>query len=289
MKYIKIKNSGVIEPQALYLIGASTKVNDNTKIGQFGSGNKYAIAFFLRNGYELKIFSGKTEIILETKTEIFREKEFEVLYVNSEKTSITTQMGKDWQFWQAIREIYCNAIDEGDCSMDFVQTISPEENETHFYIDTKKDVTEFVSNFNNYFSTSKKVLFECSIGKILEKTGKTANIYRKGVKCFNTNKSSVFDYDFTDISIDDNRLVKYFWETEEKIWNLIYKCDNPEVIMSILHNCNSNEFIEGCLSDISTINATVASETFKECLKKINFAPSGYAGLLKQDEVHNHV
>lgn len=37
MKYIRIKNKGLIEPQALHLLGASTKTNDATKIGQFGS------------------------------------------------------------------------------------------------------------------------------------------------------------------------------------------------------------------------------------------------------------
>jgi hypothetical protein len=289
MRYIRIKNRGLIEPQALHLVGASTKRNDSSKIGMFGSGNKYALAYFLRNKYELKIFSGINEIKIETKKEYFREMEWDIIYINGEKTSITTEMGKDWQFWQAIREIYCNAMDEGDFSMDFVQNISPVEGETHFYIDTKKDVTEFVNNFDNYFSTNKKILFECPSGRILEKSGTTANIYRKGVRCFNTNKTSIFDYDFTDITIDENRLIRYFWESEEKMWNLIYQCTNKEVIMSILHNCADRNNIEGCLSDISTINASNASKEFKECLKEINMAPSGMAGMLKPDEVNNHI
>ncbi len=289
MKYIRIKNNGLIEPQALHLVGASTKRNDSSKIGMFGSGNKYALAYFLRNGYDIKIFSGGKEIKIETHTEQFREMDWNIIYINEERTSITTEMGKDWQFWQAIREIYCNALDEGGCSMDFVQNISPIEGETHFYIDTKKDVTEFVSNFDNYFATSKKVLFECSLGRILEKTGTTANVYRKGVRCFNTNKTSIFDYDFNEINIDENRLIKYFWETEEKMWNLIYQCTNKEVIMTILHNCSDREYIEGCLSDISTINSSSVSDVFKECLKEINMAPSGMAGMLKPDEVNNHI
>lgn len=289
MKYIKIKNKGLIEPQALHLVGASTKRNDATKIGQFGSGNKYAMAYLLRNGYELKIFSGTTEILIDTKVESFREQEFNVIYINNERTSITTEMGKDWEFWQALREIYCNAIDESGHSMDFVQTIEPNENETHFYIDTKKDVTEFVSNFDNYFASNKKVLFECAEGRILEKTGTTANVYRKGIRCFTTNKNSMFDYDFNDITIDENRLIKYFWQIDEKVWNLIYRCDNPEVIFSVLHNCSDTDFIEGCISDVSSINSSCASDIFKECINTLNMAPKGMAGMLKPDEVMNHV
>lgn len=173
--------------------------------------------------------------------------------------------------------------------MDFVQDIDPNETETHFYIDTKKDVLEFVSNFDNYFATKKKILFECKSGRILEKTGTMANIYRKGIRCANTNKTSVFDYDFNNISIDENRLVMYSWTVEEKMWDLLYQCDDKEIIMKVLHTCENHEYIEGDLGDMSTISSSNMSEAFKECIRSINLAPKGYAGLLKPDEVHNHV
>jgi hypothetical protein len=288
MKYIKIKNNGLIEAQALHLVGASTKRNDSSKIGQFGSGNKYALAYLLRNDYQVKVYSGETELSLHTERETFRDMEFDVIFIDNQKTSITTEMGKDWEFWQAIREIYCNAIDEGGCSMDFVQTIQPVESETHFYIDTKKDVMEFVSNYDNYFAFNKKVLFECSYGRILEKTGEKANIYRKGINCFKTDKTSTFDYDFTDIDIDENRLVKYFWQVEEKVWRLIYQCDNKEIILQVLHNSANHEYLEASLSDYSTISSAM-SDAFKDCLKETRLAPIGYAGLLKPDEVQNHI
>lgn len=289
MKYIRIKNNGVIEPQALHLLGASTKRNDATKIGQFGSGNKYALAYLLRNSYELRIFAGTKEIEIHTKVETFRENQFNVVYIAGEKTSITTEMGKDWEFWQALREIYCNAIDEGGCTMDFVQHMEPVDGETHFYIDNKKDAKDFISNFDNYFATNKKILFECPMGRILEKTGTEANIYRKGIRCHITNKTSTFDYDFNEITIDENRLTKYFWQIEEKIWSLIYKCDNQEVIKQVLHNSGNHDFIEGCISDVSTINSSGVSEVFKETINSINVAPKGFSGLLKPDEIHNHV
>lgn len=289
MKYIRIKNIGEIEPQALHLVGASTKRNDNSKIGQFGSGNKYALAYLLRNDYPVKIFAGTKEISLETKKEVFRDQEFNVLWVNGEKTSITIEMGKDWQFWQAIREIFCNAIDEGGHSLEMVNTIDPKEGETHFYIDTRKDVMEFMANFNTYFATGKRVLFECEAGRILEKTGDTANIYRRGIKCFNSNRKSVFDYDFTDITIDENRLVLYPWHVEQKLWDLIFRCDNEEIILQILHNSENSEMIEGSVSDYSTIHASNMSDTFRSIIKKTKVAPIGMSGMLKPDEVGNHV
>jgi len=289
MKYIRIKNTGIIETQALHLVGASSKRNDSTKIGQFGSGNKYALAYLLRNGYEVKIFAGMNEIKVETRSEKFRDIDFNIIYLNGERTSITTDMGKDWEFWQAIRELYCNALDEGGCSMDFVQTIQPTESETHFYIDTHKDIMEFVTNFDNYFATNKKVLFECESGRILEKSGITANIYRKGIKCFITTKNSKYDYDFTSMSINENRLVNYSWQIEEKIWDLLFQCDNEEVIMQVLHSVSAVDYLEGCISDAADIVSSKASDKFKECMEKTNLVPKGYAGLLKADEVQSYI
>lgn len=289
MKYIKIKNAGLIDPQALCLVGASTKRNDETKIGQFGSGNKYALAFFLRNGYEVKIFSGEKEITITTQKESFRENNFNVIYVNGERTSITTEMGKDWMFWQALREIYSNALDEGGHKMEFCLDIEPKEGETHFYIDAKDDAREFVEKFDNYFSTKKKVLFKCKAGKILEKTGDIANVYRRGIKCFNTKLLSAFDYDFSDIDIDENRLVRYHWDVEEKLWDLIFQCDDEEVIMKILLQSGNKDSLEHGLSDIATVNTRNMSDVFRNKIQQLQVAPSGFAGMLKPDEVHSHV
>jgi len=291
MKYIKITNNGMIEPEALHLVGASSKVNDSSKIGQFGSGNKYAMAYLLRNDYALKVFSGEKEIKITTEEVTFRDNTYQVVYIDGEKTSITTQMGKDWEFWQALREIYCNAIDEGGSSMEFVQHIDPKDGETHFYIDTKKDVVEFVSNFDNYFAENKDVLFECEQGRILKKgdADAYANIYRKGIRCYDSTQKSLFDYDFNDISIDENRIVKYSWKIQEKMWDLLYRCDNKEVIMQVLHNCANTNFVESYISDFSDISSSNISEEFKECLKEIRVCPKAYGGLLKPDEQHNHV
>ena len=107
---LEIVNDGL---NAILLIGASTKRGDDTKIGFFGSGLKYSMATLLRNGIPFKMFSGTKEIKITTKKVKLREQEFRQIVINGKPTSMTLEMGIDWQPWFAVREILCNAIDEG--------------------------------------------------------------------------------------------------------------------------------------------------------------------------------
>ena len=66
MKYLKITNKNEVQIEAFTLVGASTKREDSSKIGMFGSGNKYALSYLVRNNYDLKIFSGRREFVIKT-------------------------------------------------------------------------------------------------------------------------------------------------------------------------------------------------------------------------------
>ncbi|MBK7381660.1 MAG: hypothetical protein IPJ03_22230 [Ignavibacteriales bacterium] len=286
MKYLKIKSQGVIERGALALLGASTKREDESKIGQFGSGNKYALAYLLRNNYKVSIYSGMDEVKIITKKESFRENEFDVIYIDGEKTSITTQLGKDWELWQAIRELYSNAIDEGGQSIGIVEHINPKAEETHFYLEINDSLNEFIRNFDNYFAENRKVLFESSIGKIFEKADTGGSIiYRRGIRCSNWTKQSLYDYDIPSIDIDEARLLKYFWNVESSIWKLIFSCTDKTVIKNILMNGYKSDNVETSLSDYCNIDASHLSNEFKECLAGCQLVPLGLSGLLSIEEL----
>ena len=285
MNYLKISNKGILDIEALTLLGASSKRGDDTKIGQYGSGNKFALAYLLRNNYEVTILAGNFQIFLTTRRKKFRDKEFDIILVNNKETSITTEFGKDWTLGQAIRELYCNAIDEGEHIMEFVKDINNEPNKTSFYIKSREEINNYVSNFNEYFAENKKVLFECPYGKILEKTGTNLNLYRKGVRCMETNKQSTYDYDLSDVLIDENRLVKFNWQIPSLIWNLVYQCTDEKVIKNILDKSHNADFIECIPSDFESVDSGLMSEQYKNVIKTIKLAPKSMGSLVAENEI----
>lgn len=285
MQYLQIKNQGEIEAQALTLMGASSKVGDGSKIGMFGSGNKYAIAFFIRNNIGLKVFTGKKEIKITTEIQEFREQSFSVILIDGQKTSITTTMGKDWVLWQAIREIYCNAIDEGNDSIEIVDKVNAKSGETHFYVEMTNDVNSFMRDFDNYFTKNKTVIEENEIGQIMTSSDAYVNIYRKGIRCWDTQTPSAFDYNFNDIKINESRVVDSDWRILESLWQLFIRCEDSEVIARIFKNMSNRQNLECISSSIVSIPVNNASTKFKNYVYLNKFAPMENGGALSDEEL----
>lgn len=283
MKYLKISSDGIMPPEALTLVGASTKRGDSGKIGQFGSGNKFALAYLLRNNHVVKVLAGQEEIVIETKPTEFGGDTFHVVHVNEQPTSITTQMGKDWTLWQAIREIYSNAIDEGNHTIEMVNKILPIEGQTSFFISTNSELFDIVANFNRYFSDESDLLFENKLGKIYKATEGGATLYRRGIKCFETDKKSLYSYDLPDIEIDENRLVKYHWNVPERLWRLLFSCTDKTIIKTCLLSCADVRYIENFNIDFGSAYGTLSPE-FIEVVEEMKIAPIGMSGLLSAEE-----
>jgi len=243
MEYLEIKNKGLIEAEALTLLGGTTKRNDDSKIGMFGSGNKYALAYFIRNNIDINIFSGEDEILIDTVEKTFRGNKMNVITVNGSETSITTETGPGWDLWQCIREIYSNAVDEGILSFNLVEEINKEKDVTSFYLTATEKVLDFYKNKEKYIYSEDRILFECEIGRTLKKDGDKANIYRKGIRCFDTDKDSLYDYDLFNIDINESRLIQRDSEGMQGVWSLMSRCDNKEIIDYFLSNI-SKEVLE---------------------------------------------
>lgn len=242
MKYLKIQNEGVLDIRLFSLMGGTTKANNSAKIGQWGSGLKYAITFLLRNGIKFKIFTGNEEVFIQTKSETIRDEVFEVVYVNNEKTSLTTKMGGDaWKEWQCLREIYSNALDEGNADIEVVDNFSVDKDKTSFFIEMTPEILEVYNNWNNYFLIDKIPMYENDSFKLYPNGG-NLKLYKQGVLIGERDFKSLFLYDFKNASI--NELREYKGNFNNDISNILYKIDDIKTIQYILKNI-TEEYYEG--------------------------------------------
>lgn len=237
-QFIAISSKGEVEEKAFTLLGASSKRDDITKIGQWGSGLKYSIAYLLRNKIEFKVFSGYREIKFSTAIDSFRGQQVEVICVNGQSTSMTTEMGFDWEPWFVLREIICNAMDEGYCNVEeSVTDTVPVEDHTIFYICQNQDFVKVFGSWNEYFAEKRKdVLYTTEKGDILYQGSDRNIIYRKSIVCHNTSGKSLFHYNLQNAEINESRVLKSIWYTQQDMRTLLCSLTDVEIIKYILTN-----------------------------------------------------
>jgi len=221
MKYLKITNNGELDIRLVALMGGTTKQNDKFKIGKFGTGLKYTLAYLYRNNIDFKCFSGVNEVKIHIEKETIGETEFEIICINGNRTSITTQMGHDWTAWMIIRELWCNALDEGENSVEVTNKefykgdgseakdlILGAEGKTSFYIQVTPEIKEVVDNWGTYFIHNETPMWENDEYAIYPSRG-CLKIYKQGVLIYqNIDTKSVFNYDIKSATINELREYK---------------------------------------------------------------------------------
>ena len=264
MKYLKIQNKGELDSRLIYLLGGTTKDEDELKIGQFGTGLKYVLAYMIRNKLDFKVFIGKKEIKITSQKEIIREKEFEIIYIDGEKTSVTAHMGMTWEPWMIIREIYSNALDEGDAKYEITTEIVGEDNTTSFYIPLTIQFLEVYNRWNKYFVVDQEPFYSNSKFDLYAGDS-TFRLYKQGILIKeDKDKPSVFNYDIKNASI--NELREYTGWLGRDITNSLYEIDDTKVIEYFLETVD-NKTYEGDL-DLKYYSSRSLNNAWKETIGK---------------------
>ena len=240
--YFVIENDKEIDPRAFTLMGASTKRQDDSKIGFFGSGNKYAVALLMRENTHFKVFSGKKEIKFGKKIVNFEGQRYEIITVNGKETSLTTEMGPNWKDWFAIREFYSNALDEGDVRLDVSDKFEPKVGVTKIYIEKTEVLSDFFSNIGKYILTTninKIAVVETQYGRvslIKKMDNKSLIFYRKGIRIEEVKSECLYWYDFNEIEINESRTTKNSYEPSERIASFYAITKDEEIIKNFINN-----------------------------------------------------
>lgn len=282
MKYLKIKNIGQLEIKLVALLGGTTKAKDKFKIGQFGTGLKYTLAYLFRNNLDFKIFIGEEEVKVHIEKEEIRGECFEIICINGQRTSITTHFGDDFKAWMIVRELYTNALDEGGAVKDEVtENLIGEEGKTTFYIQISSDIQQVLDEWDKYFMPSNVTPIFQNESYILYPPSDHLCIYKHGVLIYeNEAVKSVFRYDILFAAI--NELRQYMTSPSCDISTAIKQL-NSTSIEYFLENV-TDEHYEGNNMDYNWFTKWGESwETFVMGTKLMNrsirerFSDSGYS------------
>lgn len=239
--YLKIQNDGILDIRLIALMGGTTKEGEQFKIGQFGTGLKYVLAYLFRNNIGFFIYAGNGLVEIKTEQEKIGEQVFDIICINGHRTSITTQMGKDWKAWMIVREIYSNALDEGG---EIYGTVNETEMtadglKTSFYIEMVPDIMKVYNNWNKYFIVGNIPLYETGTFAV-HPSSQGLKLYKHGILIHEDGeRKSVFNYDIKGAKI--NELREYQGYMGQDIYNCICNLDNKS-IEYFLENCTEKDY-----------------------------------------------
>jgi hypothetical protein len=244
MRYLKISNKGELDIRLIALMGGTTKAGNQYKIGEFGSGLKYTLAYLFRNNLDFKIFIGEKEVDINIQTEDINGDIFEIICINGHRTSITTKMGKDWEAWMIIRELWSNALDEGEAVKETTETLIGTPGHTTFYIQVTPEIRSVILNWTNYFVHDTVPMSENEDYAIYS-GGDSLRLYKNGILIHEDKKLiGLFSYDIKGAQLNELREFKGYANYE--IVKALSKA-NPKVITYFLENITDAHY-EGEMS-----------------------------------------
>jgi len=259
-KYYCIKNIGEVDYRTFYMMGVTSKSESDKYIGQFGTGSKYGIAALLRAGIDVVVYSGKTKIMFIPKKFEFSGKKFNQIFIKvgnkkMKETSMVVEMGEIcWGVSEGLRELVCNAVDEGGFEYFMCDDLFGEEGCTRIYIKVCKDVIDFFNNFDILFAFNRREVDEFKVNntiiKVYEKIGNDKfSGYRKGVRVVeSTSMNSIYDYDISSILVGEDRKVTewaFLWDLKNYING--FSNEVKERIFNLISTKNGAAFIENYL------------------------------------------
>lgn len=203
---IVFRNKGIIDPRSITTFGVSSKGSDSA-IGYFGTGLKYAIAILLREGCKIDIYTGGQHLSFGTSEQRVRVDDFTFVTMNDQPLSFTTELGKNWEAWQAIRELWCNCLDEQGAafSSEYFDDI-PAEDETVILVSGRAAVDAWA--LRDTIMISGSPIFESEHVDIYP--GQSNHIYYKGVRVLDLNRSSQYTYNVKcNVELTEDRTMKH--------------------------------------------------------------------------------
>lgn len=232
MTHVVFENRGLIDLRGITTFGVTSKIT-KSPIGYFGTGLKYAIAVSLRMGQTVEVFVGKEHYKFTLQNTRIRNDDFQLVCMNGEELSFTSELGKNWEFWMAFREFYSNCLDEsGKVYRASWQPVG-EEDITKFVISGDLCLDTYNNRYSVFLDPYLKPILSTTDVDIYE--GHSRYLFYKGVRVMNVEPPFVFTYNIKKrITLTEDRTVKYDFLVIDPIVRCIVGCSNKDIIREVI-------------------------------------------------------
>lgn len=227
---IIFENEGLIDIRAIKTFGVNVKETKNP-FGYFGTGLKYAIAILLRNRQKITIYRGLEAYKFALKETEIRGEPFSIITMNGEELGFTSQLGKNWELWQAYRELYCNTLDENGTVCASSKQLSLSEDKTFVTVSGEA----FLSIHNNRRDFILQSSPEEVANKVEIHDGNRHGFFCKSIFIGGLSKKSKFTYNLLDkVELTEDRTLNGLIHAEWEIIGALLKSENKETIQAVL-------------------------------------------------------
>lgn len=263
---IIFRNKGVIPIEAITTMGVSAKECERP-IGYFGTGLKYAIAVLLRNKHRVSIWRGDQELRFGTARVTMREVDFDIVTMTCgnrvDRLGFTTELGKNWEMWQAFRELYCNAIDESGVVYQALDH-APEPGHTTIIVHG--------SEFEKCFHARESIVISRppvhTFPEVQVHEDASPHGFYRGIAAAQLKKPSVLTWNVTgDCTLTEDRTIKYEWEFNDRVKMALIKHAPAELLETALLAGRST--MEGELSFDGVSPSIRPSKAFEETIRRL--------------------
>lgn len=282
-KYIRIWNKAdSVSRISLEKLGYSTKRNDPTTIGQFGSGIKFAPIAAIRNGMKW-FFSGSDnngdyilEYVVETEDGIDCIAYKYGDYIKS--SSFTLDAGcLSWSdYFQIYREPVANAMDSsnGDKQSWGIEIVDEQDIKTYpgefcVFITATPELMKVHNNFDKYFLVNRKLVCNNTGNSVemYEKIDDSFRVYSHGVLVHeNSDIKSLYDYNIDAIQLNEERNIKSLWDLEYTMTTAIAGMKSSSIIKDLISagmSPDASAYFEFSKLNSSTLSYSVNSDAWR--------------------------
>ncbi len=257
---VYLANSGELDLSLITLMGVSIK-QTKSPIGFFGTGMKFALATLLRTGHRVRLWTGKSWHTFAVVDREIRGETVGIVCMDGEALPFAVTLGRNWEVWQAYRELASNARDE-TAHIITSDDLRPQYHDTCWVVEG--EAFDAAHRERDTIFCASRVLHHLP-GYAEVREGQSQHIFYRGVRVWTLQRPSLWTWNIlSSIELTEDRTMKYSFAPNYAMGRLVAQSGDVDLIESVV----------GCREDVLEKQADFSycdesSEMFQTVVRRL--------------------